>query len=105
MEVSVTNIIKKPIGFGAASTNRYLLSFRLIDEQGVEYAVTGVDNFTYKMAGGIVLNPNRSLSGKIIFDVPKNKYTLVATEEVLVASYTFKNRDLFKYRLPECFIK
>lgn len=105
MEVSVTNITNKPIAFGLSSSHRYLLSFRLFDEQGAEYAMTGVDNFTYKMGGGIILNPNRSLSGKIIFDVPKNKYTLVAQQQVLVASYTFKNTDLFKYRLPECSIE
>lgn len=111
IEASITNITNKPIAFGLLSTNHYLLSFRLLDEQGTEYAMTGFDNLTYKM-GSVILNPNRSLSGQIIFDVPKNKYTLIATEQVLVASYTvpakkvvFKNSDLFKYRLPECFIE
>jgi hypothetical protein len=97
--ISVTNTDKKPYGMGHG------LMFLLKNKNDVEYSTS------QKVAGGggqlaaggtniaPTYNPNMPKKYKIIFDVPKDDYTLVASKAVFRYGASYRDKDLFKWRL------
>jgi hypothetical protein len=97
--ITVTNTDKKPYAMGHG------LMFLLKNKNDVEYStsqkVTG--GGSQLASGGTNLattyNPNMPKKYKIIFDVPKDDYTLVASKAVFRNQVFYRGKDLFKWRL------
>jgi len=104
IQASITNLLKRPIVFGnIAIGDEVYLQFKLVSDEGAEYAeAVTYSGLATKIAAGVSINPNLSVSGDIVFDAPPGKYTLLAVQQTLVQSYRYTLEDLFKYRPIEC---
>lgn len=101
VKVSITNTENKTLMFPRSSPP----SFTLIDEKGNEYHISsnpifGAENIMSKILQGVNINPNRSLTGELVFDVSKGNYMLIVSRGSLVGPGMVKpGWNFSKYKL------